>query len=222
MARKGLTKKVRFEVFKRDSFTCQYCGAKAPEAVLVVDHIEPVAKGGTNDILNLITSCHSCNAGKSDRRLSDTTVVQKRQEQLEQLQERKEQLEMMMNWQKELLSLEDTALDEAADYWTALTDPYSLNDQGRVGLGKLLRKYDLQDVLESMRIAVDKHVEYKEGKPTQESVEKAWKYVPRVANMKKVDQEKPHIKDLLYIRGILRNRFSYCDEQKALEMLEDA
>ena len=40
--------------------------------------------------------------------------------------------------------------------------------------------------------------------------------------MKKVDQEKPHIKDLLYIRGILRNRFSYCNEQKALEILEDA
>ncbi len=92
MARKALTKKIRFEVFKRDSFTCKYCGAKAPEAVLAVDHIEPVAKGGTNDVLNLITACQSCNAGKSDRRLSDMTVIQKRQEQLEQLQERKEQL----------------------------------------------------------------------------------------------------------------------------------
>ena len=128
----------------------------------------------------------------------------------------------MMNWQKELLSLEDTALDEAAGYWGKLTEPFSLNDQGRVELGKLLRKYDLQDILEAMRISVDKYVDHKDGVPTQESVEKAWKYVPRIANMKKVDQEKPHIKDLLYIRGILRNLFSYCDEQRALEILEDA
>jgi len=220
--RKSLTKKIRFEVFKRDCFTCKYCGSKAPEVVLVIDHIEPVSKGGTNDFLNLITACESCNAGKSDRRLSDTTIVQKRQEQLEQLQERKEQLEMMMNWQKELLSLDDTKLDEAAEYWRKLAEPFSLNEQGRANLGKLLRKYELHDVLDSMRRALDKCIEHKEGLPTQASVEKAWKYVGRIANMKKVDQEKPHIKDLLYIRGILRNRFSYCDEQRELEILEDA
>lgn len=55
--RRSLSKKKRFEVFKRDSFTCQYCGAKAPDVVLQCDHIKPVSKGGTDDILNLITSC---------------------------------------------------------------------------------------------------------------------------------------------------------------------
>ena len=44
--RKALSQKIRFEVFKRDSFTCQYCGRKAPDVVLQVDHIVPVAKGG--------------------------------------------------------------------------------------------------------------------------------------------------------------------------------
>ena len=53
--RKSISKKNRFEVFKRDSFTCQYCGASAPDVLLEVDHIKPVASGGTNDILNLIT-----------------------------------------------------------------------------------------------------------------------------------------------------------------------
>lgn len=64
MARKGLSKKIRFEVFKRDQFTCQYCGKKAPDVILHVDHIQPVSKGGTNDLLNLITSCQDCNLGK--------------------------------------------------------------------------------------------------------------------------------------------------------------
>lgn len=44
-----ISKALRFEVFKRDSFTCQYCGRSAPEVVLEVDHIVPVSKGGTND-----------------------------------------------------------------------------------------------------------------------------------------------------------------------------
>lgn len=222
MARRAISKKVRFEVFKRDSFTCKYCGAKAPEAVLEIDHIEPVSKGGTNDILNLVTACKPCNSGKSDRRLDDATVIEQRQGQLEELQSRKEQLEMMMQWQKELLNLEDTAVDEAAEFWSGLTDPFSLNEKGRHGLAKLIRKYGLADVLDSMKVAVEKHLKYEDGKPVQESVEESWRYVERVARMKGVDREKPHVKDLLYIRGILRNRFTYCDEQLALEVLEEA
>lgn len=64
--RRPLSKRVRFEVFKRDSFTCQYCGRQPPEVVLHVDHIQPVASGGGNDRDNLITSCRDCNLGKSD------------------------------------------------------------------------------------------------------------------------------------------------------------
>lgn len=62
--RKAMSKKLRFDVFKRDSFLCQYCGAHPPKAVLEVDHITPVASGGTNDIDNLITACFPCNRGK--------------------------------------------------------------------------------------------------------------------------------------------------------------
>ena len=69
--RKTIGDKLRFEVFKRDQFKCQYCGKAAPDVVLNVDHINPVSKGGENDILNLVTSCEDCNSGKSDRLLSD-------------------------------------------------------------------------------------------------------------------------------------------------------
>ena len=44
--RKPISKKLRFEIFKRDKFTCQYCGKMAPDVVLEVDHIKPVCKGG--------------------------------------------------------------------------------------------------------------------------------------------------------------------------------
>ena len=54
----------RFEILKRDHYTCQYCGRKAPEVQLEVDHIEPYAKTKNNDSENLITACKDCNRGK--------------------------------------------------------------------------------------------------------------------------------------------------------------
>ena len=124
----GLTKKLRFEVFKRDSFTCQYCGRSAPDVTLQVDHIDPKANNGTNDILNLITSCFDCNQGKKDRLLSDQTVIQKRKAQLDQLQERREQLEMLMEWQQGLLHLNDEVLQGVYALWQQLNPGYSLGE----------------------------------------------------------------------------------------------
>ena len=65
----ALGNKKRFDVFKRDGFTCQYCGGHPPERVLECDHIIPVSKGGTDDINNLVTSCFECNRGKRDHEL---------------------------------------------------------------------------------------------------------------------------------------------------------
>lgn len=64
--RKGLSKKRRFMVFRRDLFTCQYCGRTPPDVSLEVDHIIPVSKGGTNADDNLRTACFDCNRGKGD------------------------------------------------------------------------------------------------------------------------------------------------------------
>lgn len=68
--RKAISKKARFEVFKRDGFQCQYCGAVPPKAVLHVDHIVPVASDGGNEESNLITACNACNLGKGARSLT--------------------------------------------------------------------------------------------------------------------------------------------------------
>ncbi len=67
-------KKDRFEVFKRDHFTCQYCGGQPPAVVLVVDHIDPVVRGGGSGMENLITSCEACNQGKGGRPLADRQI----------------------------------------------------------------------------------------------------------------------------------------------------
>ena len=61
----AVTKRLRYEVFRRDGFTCRYCGAKPPEAELTTDHVVPVALGGTDEPSNLVTACGPCNSGKT-------------------------------------------------------------------------------------------------------------------------------------------------------------
>lgn len=74
MKRKPLSKRARFEVFKRDAFTCQYCGRKPPEVVLHCDHIMAVANGGTSNDWNLVTACVDCNQGKAAVPLAVTVI----------------------------------------------------------------------------------------------------------------------------------------------------
>jgi hypothetical protein len=62
--RQPVSLKLRFDVFKRDGFICQYCGAHPPAVVLECDHITPVALGGGSEIENLVTACFECNRGK--------------------------------------------------------------------------------------------------------------------------------------------------------------
>lgn len=65
--------KLRFDVLTRDNYTCRYCGAKGPQAggtaTLEIDHRVPVAHGGTNDPVNLVTACAECNRGKGATRI---------------------------------------------------------------------------------------------------------------------------------------------------------
>lgn len=68
--RKQLSVKTRFDVFKRDKFCCQYCGAHPPEVLLHIDHVTAVKNGGENDIDNLVTACQACNLGKGARALN--------------------------------------------------------------------------------------------------------------------------------------------------------
>ena len=60
--------KLRFEIFKRDNFTCQYCGRNVKEdnIKLCIDHIYPKSKNGKYKSDNLITACFECNTGKGD------------------------------------------------------------------------------------------------------------------------------------------------------------
>ena len=220
--RKPISKSLRFEVFKRDSFTCQYCGRKAPDLLLNVDHIEPIADGGTNDFLNLITSCRDCNSGKSKRRLSDTTVIDKQRAQLEELQERREQIDMMFQWQKGLLDLQDDVVKRLHDFWIEHVPGFTLNEHGIRGLKKLHKTYSVDEILSAIRIAADQYLDFQDGAPTKESVEVAWKKVGGICRMARRIGKTLISDGCITFAEILRNRLSYCNEGQAMTLLRKA
>jgi 5-methylcytosine-specific restriction endonuclease McrA len=210
--REPLSKKIRFEVFKRDSFKCQYCGRSAPDVILNVDHIIPVAAEGTNDIMNLITSCFDCNSGKGARQLSDNTIIQKQYNELEKLNERREQLEMMIEWRKGLEGLQNTELEYFDSVFSEKFNR-SLTEDGKKRVTALIKRYSLNELLTIIDIIYEKDI-----KENIINTMEKWARVREAEN-----NGKPYLKDVFYIRKILDNRFelSPYDKGKILKVLED-
>lgn len=62
----AVSRRLRFEILRRDQHCCRYCGEHAsPQVKLTVDHVLPVALGGTDDPTNLAAACGPCNSGKA-------------------------------------------------------------------------------------------------------------------------------------------------------------
>lgn len=60
---------IRTRIFKRDNYTCQYCGERGVK--IECDHVIPVSKGGSSTDDNLKTACFKCNRSKRDKTLSE-------------------------------------------------------------------------------------------------------------------------------------------------------
>lgn len=113
--RKGLSKGTRFEVFKRDAFTCQYCGRTPPAIVLEVDHIVPVADGGSDGQENLVTACFDCNRGKGAAPL--TVAPESLGVQLARAMEAREQLDAYNRFLMSQREIEQQAVQEIVAYY---------------------------------------------------------------------------------------------------------
>ena len=220
--RKSIAKRTRFEVFKRDKFTCQYCGRSAPEAILEIDHITPVASSGGNEILNLVTSCTYCNSGKGARELSDQSAITKQQAQLAELEERRQQLEMLLQWRESLKGIESDAEAAIEAEIGRHLGWGGISEHGHKLIRGWLRKYEFLLLCSAIDASADQYLEMESEYATPDEAARFFEMIPRIAAVMKSAKEKPHLKDLLYIRGIMRNRFAYCDEALALSLLSRA
>lgn len=203
--RKGISPKIRFEVFKRDRFTCQYCGETAPSVVLECDHIHPVAEGGTNDLLNLVTSCKGCNIGKGARLLNDDAAVCLQIAQLADLEDRRQQLEMLLQWRDSLQTLEEDVIDRVSEVFRV--GGFLPSREGRADIKRWLKRYTPEEIIRAASDAFDTYgVWVDDEKLTLESWQQAFMRTPGVARVQKEEASRPYYRQLFYIRGIIRNK----------------
>lgn len=59
----------RRNLFKRDKYTCQYCGKQPGSTDLTIDHVLPRSKGGVSSWDNCVLACINCNKRKADKTL---------------------------------------------------------------------------------------------------------------------------------------------------------
>lgn len=150
--RKALSKRTRFEIFKRDGFRCHYCGATPQSAAmevseLVLDHVKPVKDGGETAAHNLVTSCVPCNAGKSavplGLRKYEPKVGEADREHAEQLRE-------YLSIQRQVADANEdhvAALEEDWDRLTGLRRPARLRSH--------LRSLSREHTLDQLRYAME-------------------------------------------------------------------
>jgi len=154
--RKAISKKVRFDIFKRDLFTCQYCGSTPPGVILHVDHIVPVAKGGGNQDDNLITSCSACNLGKGAGSLGVAPMSLS-----DKAAETREREEQILGYQKIMALSRDRIESEA---WTVANlminaGTYYIHEFDRgwfQSIKRFVKELGVYSCIDSMELAISK------------------------------------------------------------------
>ena len=74
----------RRNLFKRDRYTCQYCGAQPDTQELTIDHVLPRSRGGLSTWANCVLACLRCNQRKSDRTTAESGLRLRRKPEVPQ------------------------------------------------------------------------------------------------------------------------------------------
>jgi hypothetical protein len=152
-----VSKSLRFEIFKRDRFTCQYCGRQPPQVILEIDHVVPSSKGGLENTNNLVTACFDCNRGKGAIPLGVQKIGELRREEIELFREKQEQVEAYEKFLLEQKEAEAKTIQELNEYWSSLCDnKYVLSEKGLLSLSKFLKGLVPLEIKEAMDIAANR------------------------------------------------------------------
>lgn len=152
----ALSVRTRFEVFKRDNFTCQYCGQASPVVVLEVDHIVPVCEGGTDDIVNLRTSCWACNSGKAGVPLDRVVTGEDPHDRAVVLLEKERQLREYNEVLATIRVRKEAELQDLVDFWLEETGRTYLRDPDRYWLMSELDRSPAETIRSAMLVALQR------------------------------------------------------------------
>jgi hypothetical protein len=148
-ARKPISTRTRFEIFKRDGFVCQYCGRHPPDIILNVDHIIAIANGGDNSRDNLTTSCRDCNYGKNAVPLS--AIPQSLSDKAALISEREKQLKGFRR------VIQAQKIRQENDCWNVVRvgwpDATSWPKRDFLTIKRFIDRLSYEEVIEAMEIA---------------------------------------------------------------------
>lgn len=148
-----ITKKVRFEVFKRDGFKCAYCGKSPPQITLEVDHIDPRSRGGKDDINNLLTACFECNRGKTNIPLTKAPL--KLSENLEILKEQEDQLKEYRKFVKKIENRIIKDIEDINAVYKMAFPGWEFSDKFKqVSLKRFLSLLPKEEIMSSLELAI--------------------------------------------------------------------
>lgn len=154
---KQVSKRRRFEIFKRDRFRCQYCGQSPPQVTLEIDHVIPRSSGGDNSAVNLLTSCFDCNRGKSDVPLGQVTPAHQLaiEEGAERLAQLKAFNRLIINERRE----REKAANAVAEALSGAGFSLANNEMKSISL--FLDRLPLSEVLDAVDVVADKGKNWK-------------------------------------------------------------
>lgn len=152
--RKPLSKRTRFEIFKRDGFQCAYCGAVPPKVVLEVDHIIPVSKGGKNEKTNLVTACFDCNRGKSNKDLS--SIPSPLITNMEEMKEKEEQMKSYKRLMNSINKRKNKEFKDISDLYNSYFSDYVLSNTFKNSVKKFIDELGFYEVYDSMEYACNR------------------------------------------------------------------
>ena len=180
----SISKRTRFEVFKRDLFTCQYCGRRPPDVILEADHVHPKCEGGTDEAENLTTACMTCNRGKAGIGLG---VVAPALDELDALAAIQEMAERRVGMRQKTVAAaaardaENAAIALVHGWWgDAFGDTYGFDE---VGLRNFVRNLEIEEIADSIDATVRG-----EARHGRFSSSRRWKYFCGIC-WKKIKQE---------------------------------
>jgi len=164
----AISKKQRFEIFKRDGFACQYCGRKPPEITLELDHINPRARQGKDEIENLITACFDCNRGKGKiplEKIPNTLATN-----LGKLKEKELQLKEYNKFLARVEKRIQVDIEEIDEIYKSYFPKWQLSERFKnVSLKRFLKLLPKQIIVDAMHLACHNMLRNAEHDPSGEA-----------------------------------------------------
>lgn len=154
--RKSISPRLRFEILKRDGFRCRYCGSTPLDSLLRVDHVIPVAKGGTGDPANLIAACVDCNGGKSDVGLEESRIAAAADP--DALRQQAAQIAEYLEACRELERAREEFRTFVAEKWMTVMGLDRMPEAFVTSLVRVAKQHGMEMVDEAMRITQAKGV----------------------------------------------------------------